>query len=419
MIFINHHLKAIYIRTPRSGGKYVSYILTTFYGFKEIEYIRDDVSDFFYNDDDLTSSVEFYRTEVYSIKKKGLLRYFLDESNDFSHLKISKEQWDSYYKFSFVVDPYYKLVSSYLLCDSHIFQDETSKHSYSSLNLFLDNKFMISNLAFFASFIPQFDQLLDYDNNIKMQYIGNIENLDKDLIVILNHIGMKELKHLEVERLNTSFHYKFEKRITDFYLFFDKEILKKTSNYFKDDFDCFKMKKFTNVKKMKDTYENNLDSASSSETQSSSENEKEDNVTLVLNAKMAIINEHENNINFKKLESDIDSFINYLEKIYDVIPNNFIFHQFKDMLKTNLNHIIMKNNEKKISLLLKNTSESIKKTTKEFYKEKSRHVCKKCKFVCYNETAKSAHNYFCKTSNPILENPVLENVFVSHNKNDK
>jgi len=70
MIFINHHLKAIYIRTPRSGGKYVSYILKTFYGFKEIEYVRDDVSDFFYNDDDLTSSVELYGTQVFSIKKK-------------------------------------------------------------------------------------------------------------------------------------------------------------------------------------------------------------------------------------------------------------------------------------------------------------------------------------------------------------
>jgi hypothetical protein len=419
MIFINHHLKAIYIRTPRSGGKYVSYILKTFYGFKEIEYVRDDVSDFFYNDDDLTSSVELYGTQVFSIKKKGILRYVLDESNDFSHLKISKEQWDSYYKFSFVVDPYYKLVSSYFLCDSYIFQDELSKYSYSSLNLFLDNKFMISNLAFFASFIPQFDQLLDYDNNIKMQYIGNIQNLDKDLIIILNHIGMKELKHLEVERLDTSFHYKFENRINDFYLLFDKEILKKTNDYFKEDFDCFKLKKFTNVKKMKDVYENNSECITSSKSKNSLENEKEDNVSLFLNAQMAIINEHENDINFKKLESDTESFINYLEQIYDVIPNNFIFHQFKNMLKTNIIKIKMKNNEKNISLLLKNTSDVIKKTTKEFDREKSKHVCKKCKFVCYNETAKNAHNHFCKTSIPIQETPVLENVFVSYNNNDK
>ena len=302
MIYINHELKAIYVRTPRSGGKYISHILVQFYNFKEIEYIRDDISDFFDNDDALTASVEYFSTKIFSIKKKGIIRYILDETDDFSHLPITREQWNSYYKFSFVSDPYYKLISSYLLCNETLFPDDKTRDHYSSVKSFLENKDTISNLAFFTSFIPQFDHLLDHNNDIKMQYIGNMETIDNELTIILNHLGIKTMRHMEVENLNESFHHQFECRLKNVSSYFDEETLEKTNEYFKHDFECFHLRTL-NQDQQKD---------------------------LFFKTHIAMIQENKSDILFTKMESDFALFVNYLEKSYKITSNNFVFTQFKE-----------------------------------------------------------------------------------------
>ena len=78
MIYINHELKAIYIRTPKTGGKFISNILEEYYGFVNSNYIRNDISDFFDEDDGLINSLELYEGRVYSIRKNGVLRYYLE-----------------------------------------------------------------------------------------------------------------------------------------------------------------------------------------------------------------------------------------------------------------------------------------------------------------------------------------------------
>jgi len=368
MIYINHELKAIYVRTPRSGGKYISRILTHFYDFKEIEYIRDDISEFFDNDDDLTASVEHFSTKIFSIKKKGIIRYILDETEDFSHLPITKEQWDSYYKFSFVVDPYYKLISSYLFCKASVFPDDNTPEHYSSLKSFLENKDAISNVAFFSCFLPQFDHLLDHRNDIKMQYIGNIETLDNDLTIVLNHLGINTMRHIEFENLNDSFHYRFERRLKDVPSYFDEETLAKTNEYFKHDFECFHLPP--------------------------TESTPQPNITktdLFFKTHIEMIQENKSHNLLKKMESDFALFVNYLEKTYKITANNFVFTQFKEEFSKNFENIQKDNRTE----WLQNTLEWMKYTNEEFDKEKQHRECSHCHFVCYNERAKNAHTYFC------------------------
>ena len=117
MLLINIEVKAIYIPTPHTGSKYISDILYKYYGFNKIEITKDDVSEFYLNEDQLVYGLELYNISYYSITTKGLVRYMLDEdTGGVYNTKITKEMWESFFKFTFVNDPYTRLIKSYFNC---------------------------------------------------------------------------------------------------------------------------------------------------------------------------------------------------------------------------------------------------------------------------------------------------------------
>ena len=77
MLLINFDKKAIYVPLPKTGQKYISYILTNFYGFIEWENRPDEIADYFHNDDALLQSLDNYDNKYYSITDKGIVRFCL------------------------------------------------------------------------------------------------------------------------------------------------------------------------------------------------------------------------------------------------------------------------------------------------------------------------------------------------------
>jgi hypothetical protein len=275
-MFINHELKAIYLHNPKCGGAYIRNILTEYYGFTEVSRnIHMNFSDFVDNPINMNEDID-----KHTIRKLGKYRYF------YSHQDVKKEWFNTYFIFTFVRDPYRRILSAYSYLKKNMYiennfieftpdgrinflykQQINNKldkykisNSYENINYFKNfNEFIknykfVNNISFFHSFITQYDQLIDFSNNMNIHYIGKTEILENELVYILNKLGILEIKHLDVfknKKINKSKNTKIEFE-------YNKETFLFITEYFKNDFEYFNYKKFDNYEEFKLYYCNNI-----------------------------------------------------------------------------------------------------------------------------------------------------------------
>ena len=266
MLLINIEVKAIYIPTPHTGSKYISDILYKYYGFNKIEITKDDVSEFYLNEDQLVYGLELYNISYYSITTKGLVRYMLDEdTGGVYNTKITKEMWESFFKFTFVNDPYTRLIKSYFNCKKNLFQDniffsiankyEEKKPNNTkflqncNIQEFIQSRQDLPNIIINSTFITQTQHLLNFNNNINFQFIGNTKYIDRDLITALITIGFKDLKHLK--RKNWGENLNQYHQIHNIEEFINNENIELINEIFKEDFENFHFHKYTSVDEIK------------------------------------------------------------------------------------------------------------------------------------------------------------------------
>lgn len=242
MCSINHDLKAIFIHIPKTGGSYIHNILRDCYGFNTYRYTRKDHKE--YNGDDSIKDDEKGCNSIYGFvntRKTGVLRYFKTSTELYKLSNITKEQWNSYTKFTFVRNPYDKIISAWKFIHK---VKPTQKHN---LINFLNNKDDYDNSIYSHSFIPQYTHLIDENNELSIDYFGRFENLNEDLIYILKKIGVTKITHHKYIVENIKMNQSSRKNYS---LHYTNEILEVVNNHFDVDFDKLNFDKFQTIEQL-------------------------------------------------------------------------------------------------------------------------------------------------------------------------
>lgn len=172
----------IYIHIPKTAGSFISQFLIKEYNFKT--YYRNN---YLYGNPDHSQyaspegdprrhSIECVDTT----RIGGIVKYYTNA--DFYEYSGLNNGWDSYYKFTFVRNPYDKLISAYQYLSRQLLSGrlaDINKHNgehYETFDGFIDAKNDIMDVGFFVGFFTQYQQLLNRDGIMAIDYIGHIED---------------------------------------------------------------------------------------------------------------------------------------------------------------------------------------------------------------------------------------------------
>lgn len=122
----------------------------------------------------------------------------------------------TYFKFTFVRNPWDRLVSAYFFLkkggfnnkDKEWFDKELSQ--YSTFEEFIIKWLSKENIEKWHHFRPQCSYICDYMGEIKVDYIGYLENINNDFEFIKNKLGLK----VDLPNNNKSEHASYKKYYT-------------------------------------------------------------------------------------------------------------------------------------------------------------------------------------------------------------
>jgi hypothetical protein len=388
-MFINYDLKAIFFHNPKCAGNSMIDILQNC-DFLEICRGYNENHENYINFVGDKRYIDKNVRHKHTIRKMGKYRYF------YSHQSANKEHMDEFFKFTFVRNPYTKILSAYIYLkrrleneNNMISELEENPHYFKDFDVFVKNYQNVNNISFFHAFIPQYENLLDFSNNINFQYIGKTETFNEDLINIFILLNIKNY-----EELISGIHRKhnvsdYEKSITEYY---NEETFQFVNTFFKKDFEVFGYKKYETFEefKLNFTKDNNMFDIKNDKTILS------DNLSNKIdgsNNNSEIINL----LYFLYNNKNIYGFVNKYIEIINIVLNTENYYIPKNIrsIKNEINNLNKNFFEKEninnelLSKLINNLFESKKNVLLNNMK-----ICHKCKF--YNDLAYLAHNYFYK-----------------------
>jgi len=270
---INHNLKAIYIHNPKCGGLYITKILETFYDFIPVA-----TNNLALDHKEINKIYETIRLDTETLlKTNGVVEHITTNCNS-----ESQEIWNTYYKFTFVRNPYTKLISAFKYCNHSMKLyrkykniNDTSSNTDETFNSFWNNleedeedeedeeydeddNEPLSLVEFMINlFNPEFKEKgilfhslytqtkhLEYSKT-KYDFVGRFENLDEDLIKVLIELKLP-IKHQrflinDIEINNSNKRLVFDININE-------EILDRINKTFYEDFHNFNYELIETIK---------------------------------------------------------------------------------------------------------------------------------------------------------------------------
>ena len=214
MCSINHDLKAVFIHVHKTGGTYISYMLHKYYGFTNYYLHRPDHDQFCLNKKKKTKYLN-YENRVH-----GVLMYYKTSPFINRKMGMTREKWDTYYKFCFVRNPYDKIISAW----NHINRFNIPFPNY----LLLQNK--CNDVEYMHMFMPQVRNIINEKGVLKINYIGKFETLEQDFQKILGEMGIKKIIHDQKKCMNKREH-------APYYEYYDQMILNRVNIILKEDFE--------------------------------------------------------------------------------------------------------------------------------------------------------------------------------------
>jgi len=179
MCSIHHDLKAIYIHIPKTGGSYVSSVLSQYYGFKTYYLKRPDHNNF--------TKIHDKSVDKHENKLIGTFLYYSTSPHLNQIMNMNPHKWKSYRIFTFVRNPLDRIQSAY---------HYTKKKYYPQLTIdqFFKNRFQLNCWTYWHSFMSQLSHIVNEKNENICFLIGKQENLETDLRYIIETLGLK-VKH--------------------------------------------------------------------------------------------------------------------------------------------------------------------------------------------------------------------------------
>lgn len=208
---ISHKHKCIFVEVPKTGSTSIRSII----GYPPKAHLN--ICQIKYN-------MENYWTHHEGLMDRiiGSLYLLLPEKE---RIRIGEQQFNSYFKFGFVRNPWDRVVSLYLrreglqMADKMTFDDFVGWMKYSS-----------STCVHPVPHINQLDWFVDPHGNVLVDFIGRFENLQKDWERIAARLALpKELPHKQKNPRRT-------RPYTDYYSEKTKEIVR---NRFRVDIEYF------------------------------------------------------------------------------------------------------------------------------------------------------------------------------------
>ena len=234
---VSHQYKALFIHIPKTGGGSIEQALgiyginnkgsnihctKIFYGYREIT--PDRLEEF--NDN-------CPKEKVFHCCNRGIKRYLkkyffypvYEEHKALQHwtlLEIRKKisVWN-YFKFSFVRNPYERLVSEYLW---RIKKKEIDNMNFSDFI----NKIVIKNVETDRHLLHQYKFITNAKGKIKIDFLGRFEHFQDDFNKLKQKLGI----HSELPKIHKSNDYNYK----DYY---DKKSLQVVSSLYKADLEIF------------------------------------------------------------------------------------------------------------------------------------------------------------------------------------
>jgi len=141
------------------------------------------------------------------------------------------------------------------------------------------------------SYITQYDNVLDTDNELNIDFFIRFENLNEDLCDVLLKLGINKITHLDKLFFNTKINSSKDDNYSNYY---DEEILNFVNTIYFKDFEVFNFKKVINVKELME------DSLNYYKT-----NEEFNNQNTGLLTKIAINNDYNEHNEYNEYENEL------------------------------------------------------------------------------------------------------------------
>ena len=249
MCSINHDLKAIFIHIPKCGGLFVEKVLEDLYNFKTFYFTHENHSNFIDVNEDIndhdnknvrSDSVDkTHRKNVgfLNFTKQGLLRYYMSSKIHSEELNMNMEKWNQYTKFTFIRNPYDKIVSAWKYINK--MYDKTT-----TFDQFLKTKDTCNTYTYLHAFITQYEHLLNIDNELKIDFIGKFEELNENLSNVLLTLNGK-IKHGRVIKTNRKKNSSSDS--INYIGYYTDDLIQIVNKLFETDFIKFGFKKCNNM----------------------------------------------------------------------------------------------------------------------------------------------------------------------------